>query len=168
MNEDSAAIRVRPADLSRPADARDYLELLDAYARDPLGANRPLAEEVRRRVITDLRGHPTASLFLAFEAGRAVGFATCFRGYSTFRARPLLNIHDIAVLPDRRGRGIGRRLLEAVAEHGRRLGCCRLTLEVREDNAEAKGLYRSFGFGAARVDGGEVQYLFLERGLEVE
>jgi len=38
----------------------------------------------------------------------------CFRGFSTFAAAPLINVHDLAVVPGFRGQGIGRRLLEAV------------------------------------------------------
>ena len=62
------------------------------------------------------------------------------------KARPLLNIHDLAVLPSYRGRGVGHALLQAAEEHARREGCCKLTLEVRDDNARARALYRSFGF----------------------
>ena len=43
-----------------------------------------------------------------------VGAAVCFIGFSTFAAKPLINIHDFVVLPAARGKGVGRRLLEAV------------------------------------------------------
>jgi len=49
-------------------------------------------------------------------------------------------------LPEYRGRGIGRKLLEAVEKNARQLGCCKVTLEVGQDNQLAKGLYRSVGF----------------------
>lgn len=166
MTSACAPILVRTADLDRSDDAREFVRLLDAYARDPKGANRGLADSVKHRLIADLRAHPTVTVFLAYAADEAVGFATCFGGYSTFRARPLLNIHDIAVLPEHRGRGIGRRLLATIADYGRRLGCCKLTLEVREDNPVAAALYREVGFRAAEVDGQAVQYLFLERELD--
>jgi ribosomal protein S18 acetylase RimI-like enzyme len=58
----------------------------------------------------------------------------------------LLNIHDLAVLPEHRGRGVGRALLAAVEEHARRKGCCKLTLEVQDDNPRARALYDKFGF----------------------
>jgi ribosomal protein S18 acetylase RimI-like enzyme len=65
---------------------------------------------------------------------------------SSFRGKPIVNIHDIAVVPEARGTGVGRRLLEAVAADARQLGCCKVTLEVRSDNVRAMGLYRSVGF----------------------
>jgi ribosomal protein S18 acetylase RimI-like enzyme len=72
---------------------------------------------------------------------------------------PLLNIHDIAVLPAWRGRGIARRLLDAITQHASALGCCRLTLEVRGDNTPARALYRRAGFMPAGCE------LFLEKPL---
>lgn len=70
------------------------------------------------------------------------------------RAQPLINIHDLAVVPECRGQGVGRALLQAIEEEARRGGCCRLTLEVRADNRIARGLYQSFGFqpGNAKSD----------------
>ena len=57
--------------------------------------------------------------------------------FSSFQAKPLINIHDLAVLPSHRGQGIGHRLIDAVAVRGRELGCCKMTLEVRPDNEPA-------------------------------
>ena len=73
----------------------------------------------------------------------------CFQGFSTFAARPLINIHDLAVLPDLRGQGIGRQLLEAVECKARALGCCKLTLETQENNHRARRIYQAAGFAQA-------------------
>jgi ribosomal protein S18 acetylase RimI-like enzyme len=162
----SSAITVRRASLLRHGDACHYRRLLDAYARDPMGQDAPLPGTVLDRVIADLSQHPAARIFLAEQEGKACGFATCFLGYSTFRGRPLLNIHDIAVLPQWRGRGIARAILGAVADLARAEGCCKITLEVRDDNPAAEALYRSEGFGSAVTDDGQqVQYLFMEKPL---
>jgi ribosomal protein S18 acetylase RimI-like enzyme len=123
------------------------VQLINAYARDPMGDGRDLPAAVRDRLIPGLQQHPTALVLLAFEDAVPVGIAVCFVGFSTFGARPLINIHDLAVIPEYRGRGIGRLLLEGVEAKGRELGCCKLTLEVREDNHRAQQLYQRFGFG---------------------
>lgn len=154
------AIRVRRVDFADPTDAATYVGLLDAYARDPMGGGQPLPEAVRIRLPQDLATNPAAHALLAEANGAAVGVCTCFVGYSTFRARPLLNIHDIAVLPAWRRRAVARHLLEAIADLGYRLGCCRLTLEVREDNARARAVYASAGFVPAACN------LFMERPLQ--
>jgi ribosomal protein S18 acetylase RimI-like enzyme len=90
-------------------------------------------------------------VLLAFADEVAIGIAVCFVGFSTFRARPLLNVHDLAVLPQYRGKGAGRALLLAAEDHARRQGCCRLTLEVLESNSGARALYRRFGFDDSTI-----------------
>ena len=96
--------------------------------------------------MSGLKAQSSSLVLLAYEADAAVGAAVCFFGFSTFKARPLLNVHDLAVVPGQRGRGIGRALLAAAEDRARARGCCKLTLEVQEANARARGLYRSFGF----------------------
>jgi ribosomal protein S18 acetylase RimI-like enzyme len=156
---------IRRANLFDPIDAATYQEQLAAYAADRMGGGAALSREILQRTCSDLAQMPHAHAFLAFESDLAIGFATCLVGYSTFRAQPLWNIHDIAVLPAHRGRGTGRALLRYIAQQARTAGCCKLTLEVREDNPVAQHLYRSMGFQAARVGNKPVQYLFLERPL---
>ncbi len=153
------AFRVRRIAFDDPADAARYLDLLDAYARDPMGAGEPLSPAVRRRLAGDLAQNPAAHGLFAEHADEAVAFATCFVGYSTFRARPLLNIHDIAVLPAWRGRSAARALLAGIETLARELGCCRITLEVRHDNARARRIYAQAGFKPAPCS------LFMERPL---
>jgi len=122
--------------------------LLDLYARDPMGGGRPLDPDVLRALPDRLAAQPGAHVWLALAAdGAPAGVAVCFTGFSTFAARPLLNLHDLAVAPGHRGRGVGRRLLEAVEAAARAAGCCKVTLEVRDDNAGAQALYRALGYG---------------------
>lgn len=140
------SIQVRAADLDAAADAGAIILLLDAYARDPRGGGVALTPVVRDRLIPGLRAMATSRVWLAFDAGQPVGVCVAFVGFSTFRGLPLLNIHDLAVLPQLRGRGVGRALLAAAEAHARASGYCKLTLEVQEDNAPARGLYARFGF----------------------
>ena len=142
---------IRDADLADPADAAAIVDLVSAYASDPLGGDAPLGADVQARLVPGLRAHPTTLVLLAFEEGRAVGVAVCFFGFSTFAARPLLNVHDLAVLPEARGRGLGRALLAAAETRARARGCCKLTLEVLEENRRARALYASFGLADVGV-----------------
>jgi ribosomal protein S18 acetylase RimI-like enzyme len=135
------------ADFSDPVHCAGIVEVLDSYAKDPVGGGAPLSPDARARLVPALRDHPTALVLLAFADRRPVGVAVCFFGLSTFQARPLLNIHDLAVVPESRGRGVGRALLEAAQDRARRRRCCKLTLEVQDNNQRARALYESFGFG---------------------
>lgn len=170
-------IHIRAADLDDARDGKALLMLLDAYARDPMGEGRGLSREAQACLIPALRRVPGALVLLAFArtddaapvAGQdwsPVGAAVCFPGFSTFRARALLNVHDLAVLPDWRGSGVGRRLLAAVETVARSHGCCKVTLEVRADNAAARRLYDRLGYGAGMAAGDPAQYLFMEKRLE--
>ena len=51
----------------------------------------------------------------------------------------------LAVHPDRRNRGLAKRLLEAIKAQAFERGCCRVLMEVAEDNIAAIGLYSSWG-----------------------
>ena len=142
-------VEISQADLARLDHQRAVLALIDAYSRDPMGNGRPLPAEVRQNLIAGLRRHPTTLVFLAWQDGQAVGIAVCFYGFSTFAARPLINIHDFAVLPDRRGSGIARELLSAIEAKARQSGCCKITLEVLENNRRARRVYAAAGFEQA-------------------
>jgi ribosomal protein S18 acetylase RimI-like enzyme len=138
-------IRIVEADLSLSQHQEAVLAMVDAYSRDPMGNGRPLDSDVRARLIRGLQEHPTTLIFLAFDEDNPVGAAVCFIGFSTFAAKPLINIHDFVVLPAARGKGVGRRLLEAV-EKTRKLGCCKVTLEVMDNNHQALQMYQAAGF----------------------
>ena len=152
------------ADLENPTHASGIVAVLDTYAQDEFGGGRPLPPAVRERIVPGLRACPTSLVLLAMDGARPVGVAVCFFAYSTFGAVPLLNIHDLAVVPAYRGRGIGRALLGAVETQARERGCGKLTLEVIEDNVRARGLYASCGFGDPLV-GRPVTTRFLTKPL---
>ena len=133
------------ANLDDPRHQTHVMEMVRAYARDPMGNGGDLSDDVRTRLIPALRAHPTTLVFLAFDADRPIGIAVCFLGFSTFAARPLVNVHDLHVIEGYRRRGVGAGLLGAVEEKARELDCCKLTLEVLEENAPALSVYERFG-----------------------
>ncbi|TWT89049.1 putative acetyltransferase [Pseudobythopirellula maris] len=145
-------ITIIEADLAHEDHQLWVLAMEDAYAADPLGNGGPIDPEARERLLGALAAHPTTMIWLAMRGGtnaaKPVGIAVCFLGFSTFAAKPLINVHDLSVIEACRGRGVGRQLLAAVAAKGRELGCCRLTLEVLEHNP-ARRLYESAGFKQA-------------------
>ncbi|ABW20000.1 ribosomal protein S18-alanine N-acetyltransferase [Alkaliphilus oremlandii] len=56
------------------------------------------------------------------------------------------HITNIAVHPRYRGLGVGKKIVEALLEEGRKINIYRMTLEVRSSNVVAQGLYRQYGF----------------------
>lgn len=134
------------ADLSLPQHQEAIVSMLDAYMRDPMGDQRPFDRSKRDALITGLQNMPTTRVYLAYTQGHLAGMVIGFVGFSTFVAKPLFNLHDVVVLDEFRGLGVGRRLMEAVIADARSEGCCKLTLEVRRDNLVARSLYRRMGF----------------------
>jgi ribosomal protein S18 acetylase RimI-like enzyme len=158
-------IEIVEADLSRTKHQHAVVKLIDAYANDPMGNGEPLSAEVRSALIPGLQKHSTTIIFLAYKGSKAVGIAVCFLGFSTFAARPLINVHDLAVLPAYRERGTCRRLLEEVERKAREMGCCKLTLEVLENNHRAKQVYEAAGFAQAVYQEAAGGALFLAKSL---
>ncbi len=159
------SIQIIEADLDRPDHGRTLVRLFASYVTEITGHDWPPTADVQRDLLSGLRSHPTTIVFLAYAGDAPVGLAICFRGFSTFAARPIINIHDLAVMPGHRGKGIGRRLLDAIAAKGRALGCRKLTLEVQENNAQAMRVYAAAGFAQAVYQSDDGGSLFLTRPL---
>ena len=113
---------------------------------DPMGGCPAHSEFRNRSVITALEHHPTVFVQFAAVDMEIAGMAVCFENYSTFRAAPFLNIHDLAVLPAYRGMGLATALLNRVILEGINRCCAKVTLEVRDDNHLARSLYAKNGF----------------------
>ena len=160
------SIRIVEADLNLSEDREAVLTMVDAYSMDAMGSAKPLDPDVRARLIPGLQRYPTTLIFLAFDGERPVGVAVCFIGFSTFAAKPLVNIHDCMVLPAFRGKGVGRRLLEAVEAKARELGCCKLTLEVMDNNDRALRAYEAAGFGRYSLQENGSAAIFLFKPLD--
>ena len=156
-------IEIVKADLSNARHQCAIVSMMDAYSADPMGDAKPLSDYARQNLIPGLREHPTSLVFLAIDGDHPCGIATCFRGFSTFAAKPLVNISDFYVDPTFRGRGIGRMLLDAIFDEAVSTGCCKLTLEVQQNNSRARSIYGKFGFTqavyAADSEGGGSLYM---------
>ncbi len=143
-------ITTRIADIHSETDAAIIVALVDDYAQDPMGGGKPISDDVKAQMVPGMRDTPGTLVIIAEFDGTPVGLANCFTAYSTFRAKPLINIHDLCVHHDWRGKGIGSALLDAVAVEARKRGCCKVTLEVREDNP-ARKLYERNGYKSEPV-----------------
>lgn len=142
-------IQIIQADLNNETHAEQFLRLTAAYMDDEMGGAAPWNDLQKVLVVKDLAQHQGALILLAKCDDKFVGICTCFYAYSTFLAKPLLNIHDIFVEDSCRGLGIGKRLLEKVGEIAVSNNCGKITLEVRKDNLNARDLYKSQGFSEA-------------------
>jgi ribosomal protein S18 acetylase RimI-like enzyme len=104
--------------------------------------------------------------FLGDDDATPVGLVNCIEGFSTFACKPLVNVHDVAVLSGYRGQHIGERMLALAEEIARARGACKLTLEVLSGNAGAQRLYQRVGFANYQLDPAAGQAQFLQKWLD--
>jgi GNAT superfamily N-acetyltransferase len=131
---------------TRPATPGDVPLILDLI--------RALAdyEKLSHQVIAtaaDLHHHlfiePAAHALIAELDSQPVGFALYFYNFSSFLARPGLYLEDIFVIPEARGNGIGRLLLQHLAAIAAERGCGRFEWSVLDWNKPAIDFYCSHG-----------------------
>ena len=163
-----SSLHICRADYANPAHAEALVSLLDAYATDPMGGGHPLSEFARANLVPALAARPQAFSVLAFggaDGALPVGLVNCIEGFSTFACRPLVNVHDVAVLPHYRGQRVAEKMLALVEEIGRARGACKLTLEVLPGNAGAIKLYTRVGFASYQLEPAMGQAQFLQKWL---
>ena len=152
-------------DYQNPTQADDLVNLLQAYALDPMGGGKPLDDYVVTNLPKEMAKLDNAFSIIAYADDTPLGLANCFVEFSTFKCRPLVNIHDLVVSQGARGKGIAGTLLAYVEDYAKQKNCCKLTLEVLEGNHVAKQVYLKFGFAGYELDPQMGQALFWEKTL---
>lgn len=139
-------MRIRPA---RLGDAKALLALMAPFNRSEGIAWRPARVSVAlRRLLRE----PRLGVVLVAEersSDTILGYVVATYSYDLEFAGPDAFVTELFVRPDARGRGTGRRLLEAVERRVRSRGAAALHLLVRPENRGARRLYERSGF--ARV-----------------
>jgi len=140
------------ADYLNPQHETDICTLMNEYSLDPMGGGVPLSENVQRNLVTELAKIPHAFSVLCYVDEQAAALINCFEGFSTFKCKPLINIHDVIVARQYRGLGLSQQMLSRVEERAKERGCCKMTLEVLEGNKVARNSYGKFGFAGYELD----------------
>ncbi len=94
--------------------------------------------------------HPAAEVVIGYAGDQPVGFALFFHNYSTFLGQKGLYLEDLFVVPEWRGKGLGRQLLAHLARIAIERNCGRMEWSVLDWNEPALRVYR--GIGATPLD----------------
>jgi GNAT superfamily N-acetyltransferase len=86
-----------------------------------------------------------ASVLIAELSGKPVGFALYFYNFSTFLGKKGIYLEDLFVLPESRGSGVGKALLEHLIQRAKDEGCGRVEWWVLDWNTPAIEFYKSMG-----------------------
>ena len=161
----STELTVVPANCSDATHMAALVDLLDAYARDPMGGGEALSEFARQNLPKALAQRANMFSVLAFYGQLPVGLINCVEGFSTFACRPLVNVHDVVVLASHRGQRVAEKMLALVEQLSIQRGACKLTLEVLAGNLGAQKLYRRVGFDNYQLDPAMGQAQFMQKWL---
>lgn len=127
-----------------PADVPLIASLIGQLADyERLRSQAVFTEERLRETLFGERSY--AEVLIAENDGLPVGFALFFHNYSTFLAKPGIYLEDLFVLPEMRGLGVGRLLLERLAAIALERDCGRLEWSVLDWNEPAIGFYKKLG-----------------------
>ena len=154
------SVEVIMVDYNNQVQSSDLVNLLNEYAIDPMGGSEPLSAYVFDNLAEELNKIPNAFSLVCYVDGEPAGFANCFTAFSTFKCKPLINIHDFAVKSAFRGKNISQQLLSKIEDIGRERGCCKITLEVLKGNLPAQKAYLKYGFEAYQLNSqlGDAQF----------
>jgi ribosomal protein S18 acetylase RimI-like enzyme len=147
--QQTAAPQLAPGRVRRAVHADDaaILELEEHFPSDRLSLR-----SLRRFLKSD-----HVPVWVAELHGTVVGSLILLTRRNSRRAR----IYSVVVAPQARGRRLGERMVRAAETFARRQGLVAVSLEVRADNAAARGLYGKLGYGQVRTlpgyyeDGGD-------------
>lgn len=111
-------------------------------------ANNPAVPETELRRLFDmaLAEDRNFRVIVAESAGELVGIVSVTFGESSYRAAPFAWCDDLLVLPGQRGKGVGKLLLQAIADLAREARCSNVLLGVGAADVGAQEFYRSQGF----------------------
>jgi ribosomal protein S18 acetylase RimI-like enzyme len=134
-------IRIRGAfDSDLPALGRLFDEYRQFY-RLPADLEKSTSYLTAR-----LRALDSTVLVAVDDAGELCGFTQLYPTWCSLLAGPVYVLYDLYVTPEARRRGVGRALIEAATERGRRDGKLRMTLSTAKTNLSAQSLYESLGW----------------------
>ena len=136
-----AAIRIVAAQAS---DVPIILEMIKALAEyEQLTHEVVATEDDLRQSLFGPR--PAGEVVLAYAGDTPIGFALFFHNFSTFLGRHGLYLEDLFVVPEWRGKGVGKQLLAHVASIAESRKCGRLEWAVLDWNESAIAFYRRMG-----------------------
>ncbi|WP_370978536.1 GNAT family N-acetyltransferase [Agaribacterium sp. ZY112] len=158
-------IEIKEVDIHNDEHGRALLSLLCAYALDPMGGGKPLSDYVQKQLIKELQKRRDFISLIAWQDGEALALLNAFEGFSSFAARPLINVHDLYIAPEHRGTGLLEALFEQLETIAKQRQCCKLTLEVLSNNERAKTAYNKVGFNAYELADGAGQAVFWQKNL---
>lgn len=145
-------MKISRLSLSDAADRSALCLLLNEFATSENGGGEPMDGDLLAQLPDQLAACPTYIGLLAKDGDEPLGLLNAFWSVSSFKARPLINIHDVTVTAGAQSRGIGRQMVTELERIGHQMKACKITLEVLDGNTRAGALYERLGFEFYQLD----------------
>jgi GNAT superfamily N-acetyltransferase len=134
-------LAIRNATAGDAALMLGFIRRLAEYEREPKGVVATEADLLR----DGFGPNPKYRCVIAEWDSKPAGFAFFFYNYSTWRGRPGLYLEDLFVYPEHRGKGIGKALMQHIAQIALRENCYGIRWMVLEWNEPALKFYEALG-----------------------
>lgn len=141
--------KISPAALRDVPQLADLLNLLFTQEAD----FKPDRQKQERGLRLIIESAHIGLILAAREGEKVVGMVSLLFTISTAEGGPACWLEDMVVRPDRRGTGLGSRLLQKAIDHARSHGCSRITLLTDQMNAGAIRFYGRHGFVESAMTG---------------
>jgi len=135
-------ISFREIDFEDKADGEKAVLLLNEF----MNQTEKCTREIDISIIEKMQNLGFAKIYFSEVDRNIMGIAVCFKGFSTYKQKELLNIHDFYLQKNYQGNGIGKLFLEFIEKECIKNDFCRVTLEVYGDNSHAIKLYKKSGY----------------------
>lgn len=134
-------VQIRPATQDDVPVILSFIRQLAEYEK--LAHEVVATEEILRESLFGKK--PYAEVIISTLENEPVGFAIFFHNFSTFLGKPGIYLEDLFVLPEKRGSGVGQKMLSYLARLAKERDCGRLEWWVLDWNEPAIDFYRRLG-----------------------
>lgn len=128
------------------AATEEHLDLIYSFSKEMAAFEETdfalSKDELHSMMFGDTKG---LEGLIAYDNGKAIGFAVFFHNFPTFSGKRGLFIEDVWVTPTERGKGYGKALLGRLAELTLERNCCRMEWWTMDWNTRALEFYKGLG-----------------------
>jgi GNAT superfamily N-acetyltransferase len=141
---DANKVKIRPIKRQDAAEVGVMIKELAAYLRD-LGDKTDFRFDAKA-LLRDGFGRKRAIWGLIAEVdGKAAGYSLYHDGYETDQGSRIIYMTDLYLRPEYRGKGLGRKLIEAVKSAAKKRGAKKMFWTVYPPNQDARKFYSHIG-----------------------
>ena len=149
MTEKNSGLSKFRIEVATESDLPVLLRFIKGLAEYENLLDEVVASEEQLR-LTLFGGNRVAEVLLAYYSDEPSGIAIYFHSFSTFLGKPGIYLEDLYVMPEKRGKGIGKALLIHLARIAVERDCGRFEWSVLDWNEPAIRFYK--GLGAISLD----------------